>query len=269
MLPLTDTVRDAWALRVRHRLPKSSHRAAAVVLRVLGLEARLLHWLVPPCIHEGFVGCSWATAEAVHRSIGLVAAAGPGGDYYEFGLYRGYTFWLAQQVAGFNRLSRMRFFGFDSFRGLPPPDPGDAVGNEFHAGEFACSREAVSNHLSRFGVDWDRTHLIEGFYETSLTAEVRANLQMGPAAVVLVDCDLYESASQVLEFVSALLQDGTIVLFDDWNSFSASDAHGERRAFREFLTNHPVWTSEELFPFGSHGHAFRIHRTPPARADVR
>ena len=41
------------------------------------------------------------------------------GDYYEFGLFKGYSFWNMQYQAQRRGLRRMRFFGFDSFRGLP------------------------------------------------------------------------------------------------------------------------------------------------------
>jgi O-methyltransferase len=41
------------------------------------------------------------------------------GDYYEFGVFKGYAFWYAQHIAGQLGLHHMRFFGFDSFTGLP------------------------------------------------------------------------------------------------------------------------------------------------------
>jgi hypothetical protein len=43
------------------------------------------------------------------------------GDYYEFGLYQGYTFWYAQKVMQEAGNVSMRFVGLDSFEGLPQP----------------------------------------------------------------------------------------------------------------------------------------------------
>ena len=62
---------------------------------------------------------------------------------------------------------------------------------------------------------------------------------MSVPSFVNVDCDLYESTVPVLEFITPLLQTGTIVYFDDWFSYRGSMAHGEARAAREWLTRHP------------------------------
>jgi O-methyltransferase len=269
---LRESIRDSWAWRVRPHVPRAAHRATALLLRGLGLEKRLLHWLIPACRRANFSNLSWATAEAVHAGLRRASQAGLDGDYYEFGLYRGFTFWFAQQAAAANGLAGMRFFGFDSFRGLPPPGGVDAVGAEFSQGDFACDRATVERLLSRFGTDWSRTHLIEGFYEASLTADVRARHGMRPVSVALIDCDLYSSAVRVLEFLEGLLQEGAILLFDDWSCFGASDDHGERRALREFLAAHPRWTVEPLFAFGGHGQAFVVHadtQRPNERLDAR
>jgi hypothetical protein len=47
---------------------------------------------------------------------------------------------------------------------------------------------------------------------------VRAKLGLRCCPICVVDCDLYESARRVLEFVEPLLADGSILLFDDWNA---------------------------------------------------
>src|SRR3954469_18163044 len=41
------------------------------------------------------------------------------GDYFEFGLWRGKTFSSARVMKLRHRLHTMRFWGFDSFQGLP------------------------------------------------------------------------------------------------------------------------------------------------------
>jgi len=256
---LRESIREEWAWRIRPHVPRVAHRAMSAALRRLHLERRLLHWLIPPSRKSGFTNLSWATAEAVHAGLRRAAESRLEGDYYEFGVYRGFTFWLAQQAANASGLAGMRFFGFDSFRGLPPPRGLDVRGAEFKESDFACDRATVERLLSRFGTDWRRTHLIEGFYDTSLTPALRAKYAMRPVAVALVDCDLYSSAAQVLAFLAELLQEGSILLFDDWNCFEASDEHGERRAMREFLDSHPHFTAEPLFEFGGQGQAFVMH----------
>jgi O-methyltransferase len=66
------------------------------------------------------------------------------GDYFEFGVFKGYTFWYAQERARRHELARMRFYGFDSFSGLPPVRGRDPTTlQEFDEGQYACSKDRV------------------------------------------------------------------------------------------------------------------------------
>lgn len=185
------------------------------------------------------------------------------GDYMEFGVFKGYSFWYAQQVARRLNLRSMRFFGFDSFAGLPEPRGIDITADQhFYKGQFACSKAVVERNLDAKGVDWDRTFLIEGFFSESLTAKTRRKYGMKRVALALIDCDLYESTVQVLEFLEPMLDDGTVVLFDDWNAFDASDARGQRRALCEFLRI-GRWAAEPLLAYGHYGQVFVMRRERP------
>ncbi len=196
---------------------------------------------------------------ALSKSLRRMRKSNLRGDYFEFGLYRGSSFSAAQRLAGRYRLaSEMRFFGFDSFQGLPEPAGVDVAG-EFRKGDYACSHAEVTATLEKRGVDWTRIHLVEGWYDQSLTAELKSDLVPGQVGVALVDCDLYESTVPVLQFLASLLQEGSILLFDDWNCFHRSDQKGERRAFREFLEEDPRFLAEEWIGFGRRGQAFILH----------
>ena len=243
--------------RIRRLVPNRLRRAAALALDATGIHpAWPEQWP-----EEGFVTYTSETPVAVTRALQRVKRRRAPGDYYEFGLFKGFTFWHAQQRAGKLGLDEMRFFGFDSFAGLPRPRGVDAESGEFREGQYAASQQEVRGHLDRHGVDWDRTFLVAGFYEPLLTPELRERLDMKPAALVLIDCDLYESTVPVLGFMAQLLQEGTIVLMDDWNCFGASDQMGERKAFGEFLREHQEWRAQPWFSFGWHGQAFLMRRT--------
>ncbi|OCR92398.1 hypothetical protein [Campylobacter fetus] len=56
------------------------------------------------------------------------------------------------------------------------------------------------------------------------------------ASLIYIDCDLYTSSKTVLDFIaqSDLLQDGTIIAFDDWDLYRANPNKGQRKAFKEF-----------------------------------
>lgn len=153
----------------------------------------------------------------------------------------------------------MPFFGFDSFAGLPPVRGRDLTPRgDFYEGQYACPKDRVVANPSARGVDWRRTHLIEGYFEQSLTEELKAQLRHRAVAIALIDCDLYESTATVLRFIGDLIADGTILLFDDWNCFDRDDGRGQRKAFAEFLGQNPHLSAEALFSFGWYGQAFTM-----------
>lgn len=203
-----------------------------------------------------FIAMTPDTPPAVRVCLEKAHLVGVQGDYYEFGLYRGYTFWFAQQSAQSLGLNLMRFFGFDSFQGLPKPEGIDAETGEFSENDYAASIDEVKYYLERYGVDWKKTFLVKGFYDDSLKPELKTNFEMNKVMVALIDCDLYHSTTMVLNFLGGLLQDGSVLMFDDWNCFNQSDEKGERRAFREFLEKHSSWRADPFISFGWHGQSF-------------
>jgi O-methyltransferase len=234
-------------------------------LALRGLARKVEDVLVP----KRFAPEDPFTPGGVERALMAARAAGltKHGDYYEFGLFRGYTFWHAQHVMTIAGEREMRFVGFDSFAGLPEPDGIDRYKADFVKGQYCASLSAVRTALDEHGVDWDRTVLVPGFFEDTLAPDTVVRHALRPAAVVLIDSDLYRSAVVVLEFLDGLLMDGAYVLFDDWNAFDADETRGERRAFREFLDRHPQWSAAPAFEFGTYGAAFRL--VHPGRATER
>ncbi|MBA3563316.1 MAG: hypothetical protein H0W33_04805 [Gammaproteobacteria bacterium] len=183
------------------------------------------------------------------------------GDYCEFGIFKGYAFWYAQDTAAKLGLDGLRFYGFDSFRGLPKVQGRDATANDaFYEGQFSCTKDRVTENLERAGVDWNRTFLIEGFFGESLNETTKNELEMRKIAIALIDCDLYASTIDVLHFISDMIIDGTILLFDDWNCFDRNDERGQRRAFREFRDRHPRLAVEDLFTYGAYGQVFMLRK---------
>ena len=183
------------------------------------------------------------------------------GNYCEFGVFKGYAFWQAQQTATRLGFDQMRFFGFDSFEGLPALTPLDQTQhNEFYQGQYRCSKQQVEKYLNQHGVDWEKTVLIEGFFSSSLTQRTKEQYGLHKVALALIDCDLYASTVEVLRFLNDMITTGTILIFDDWNCFNQDDNRGQRRAFREFLASHPVWEARPLFSYGLYGQVFVMQR---------
>lgn len=192
------------------------------------------------------------------------------GDILEFGVATGKALALIDLCAGktmTGESAEYRIFGFDSFEGLPEPqgrdrevhlDP-DLVEN-FDKGQFAASRTAVVAWLKKQGADLERIQLIEGWYDAVLTPELRERLGITRATMIDIDCDFYDSTRVALNWCAPLIQQGTIINFDDWFCYEARQDHGERAAFAEFLEEHPDMTAE---PFSTHAwcsKSFLIHR---------
>lgn len=191
------------------------------------------------------------TVKGISKAFAIADANCLSGDYYEFGLYKGFVFSYAHKIS---KDSNTRFFGFDSFEGLPEVEGTDA-GAKFRKGQYACSLEQVKKNIR--SVATDKTFLIPGFYEDTLLRKLPYSF--GKAKVVLIDCDLYSSTVLVLNFIRPFLQQGTIILFDDWNCFNASDDRGERRATQEFLQRNPHISLTHLGTFGWHGEYFLVN----------
>lgn len=207
-----------------------------------------------------FVPHAFHRRGALERSFRHVRAQNLPGDYFEFGIYRGSTFAHAERLARRHLWwSSMRLFGFDSFQGLPSPTGVEGATGEFLEGDFACALPEVRQNLDRRGVDWSRIHLVEGWFDETLTDDLKATLRPAPVAIALIDCDLYRSTISVLGFLEDLLQQGSILLFDDWDCFGGRDHMGERRAFAEFLQASSRFVAEPWIRFGRRGQGFVIH----------
>jgi O-methyltransferase len=249
-----------WQRRAWDHTPSLVRRPIMWLMRSERIRLRLLGALGIRD-ESDFIALNSGGAEAIAEALGRLKAAGVTGDYYEFGLYRGHSFWSAQQAADRLGISGMRFFGFDSFEGLPEIEGNDRKAGIFVSGDYRSSRDQVEHLLVEHGFDMDRAVLVEGYFDKSLTREVKQEHQMGPAALVMVDCDLYQSTVPTLAFIADRLQEGTIMLFDDWYCFGDSEQHGERRAFNEFLDAHPEWKAEPFQRSSRYGQSFLVHRT--------
>ncbi|HTQ47130.1 MAG TPA: TylF/MycF/NovP-related O-methyltransferase [Polyangiaceae bacterium] len=183
------------------------------------------------------------------------------GMYLEFGVGAGRSAVAAMRAnRRYNPEGIDRFFLFDSFEGLPALEGRDEGSKVFQQGQYAFSVTDVRAKLEKHGV-WDeaRVTFVPGFFEQSLPAFDLARFGGRFAPIVHVDVDLHASARQVLDFVTPLLRQGSVILFDDWNVFDASWQKGERAAAREWLVAHPGYNLESYAKYGFHGEAFIVH----------
>lgn len=212
-------------------------------------------------LDRSFTTLSPGAPDAIRRALlkSRDEFVGDEGDYYEFGLFRGYTFWYAQQVCRELGMTATRFYGFDSFQGLPEVEGIDQANHQFFKGQFACSLEEVTRNLTKHGVDWSRTKLIEGFFSETLTEENKSRYPFRKINVAFIDCDLYSSTCEVLDWLGGLLSDGSILLFDDWFAFGSDGELGQPRAFGVFLEKNPRLRAEPFVEFADNGKGFILY----------
>ena len=243
-------------------IPKKRIRSWVVkILQRTGLN-KLAHHIFYQYVHS-FDTANRDLLPALEKSLTEVKRLGEleKGDYLEFGVFKGYAFWYAQKTASQFGFDSMRFFGFDSFQGLPEiTQPDQTSHNEFYQGQFRCSKNQVEKNLNAKGVDWNKTFLIEGYFDTSLTQATKEKYRLNKVSLALIDCDLYASTVDVLAFLKEMLVDGTILMFDDWNCFNKDDSRGQRRAFREFLESQCEWEAQPFFSYGLYGQVFIIRK---------
>lgn len=183
------------------------------------------------------------------------------GDYLEFGVYGGRSFATACHFAQSKGIESMRFYAFDSFEGLPEikgADKNDYC--RYTKGWYSCDQAKFSQNLLKRGAELEKVTIVPGWFDQTLVPETKSKLQIKKAAIIFVDCDLYESTTLVLDFITDYIQDGTILIFDDWFCFRADPDKGEQGAFASWLKKTPHIKAQEYRRWGYHGNSFILRR---------
>jgi hypothetical protein len=176
-------------------------------------------------------------------------------------MWKGGSMIAAYHLANrFDSLRDMRFYGFDSFQGIPSLTTNQSEADEFPPGMFAAGLDEVRQNLIRAKVDMSRVELIPGWYADTLNVATQQRLPLRAAAVVNVDCDVYESTVAVLAFIEPYLLNGSVLIFDDWYCFANRSDLGEQRAFSEWLALNQHLRATPYKEFGWDGKAFIINR---------
>lgn len=160
------------------------------------------------------------------------------GDFVECGVWRGGSSFLMAQLA--RQLGDERtVWLFDSFEGLPQPEPidGPAAQGWAEATESAtyfdncrASLEDVRTSARELGLE-SCTRLVKGWFEATLP---RARAELGPIALLRIDADWHSSVRCCLDNLYDLVSEGGIVILDDYFAWDgcAVAVHeflGERR----------------------------------------
>jgi hypothetical protein len=140
-----------------------------------------------------------------------IAEASKPGLYLEFGVGRG------KSIRWIGAAADRPVYGFDSFDGIPE------YWNGNRAGSFAQKKlPSVPENVS-FEI---------GLFDDTLPPFLEKHRD--PVSFLHVDCDLYSSTVSIFSGIGRRLQEGAIVLFDEYYNFPRWREH-EFRAFQEFI----------------------------------
>ena len=168
------------------------------------------------------------------------------GDYYEFGVGSGFSLWFSYYLSIEYCLENISFWGFDSFEGFPNPTGIDKkvsmTGAYFTKGSFAFSLNLVKKNLRKYNCDMNRIHLIKGYYNKILNDDFLKEYNLKKASIILIDCDMYQSTLEVLNFIPKILSKKTIVLFDDF--YLTDNTSGQQLAIKQWQKNKKIKLKE-------------------------
>ncbi|MEK7579302.1 MAG: TylF/MycF/NovP-related O-methyltransferase [Patescibacteria group bacterium] len=185
------------------------------------------------------------------------------GDYFEFGVFQGAVTQYIFRAARLRRMSPFHIYAFDSFKGFGRPTGKDDTTGILVEGGRACSEEDFMRGMRAVGAKDNGVTTIPGFFEETLVGAKRDEtihkIGSTKAAIVYVDCDLYEPTRDVLDFITPYLVNGSVLIFDDWFLFKGDPRQGERCAFEEWAQKNPQFTFTQFYKFGWHGESFIVN----------
>lgn len=153
------------------------------------------------------------------------------GLFLEFGVFQGNT---ATHIINYllrNKISDI-LYGFDSFEGLPE-DWVTRNNKVIKKGHFKTDVPKLCDNIK----------IIPGLFEDTLPNFVKENFHF--VSFMHIDCDLYSSTKTIFSNFANLIDDGTIILFDEIIGYEYFRNH-EYKAFVEFLRD----TGRQALPIG-------------------
>jgi hypothetical protein len=224
--------------------------------------AKRSHWLqtlaarlivaVPPAIEHNI-----EKTRAIKKAFYFAFLEQIAGDYLEFGVYEGTSL-----IAAFESDRKFRlpnaprtFWGFDSFAGFKYFDERDQH-PFFLEGEFAGNYRQTERRIARHFKGQANWKLVKGYFEETLKNKCAPDFGIEKISVALIDCDLGTPALLALNFMAPALQNGSVLILDDYFAYGGSRAAGVAGAFQQFQREHPQWVFRRLFDYGHGGQGF-------------
>lgn len=200
----------------------------------------------------------------IHTAFRMIKRWRINGSYLEFGTFKGQSIIYAykEMTSIFGTSTQkgiLSIHGFDSFAGIKGINAEEIPG-PFIEGGYCASLEEYTENLVKNNVDIDFVKTHSGFFQNTLTLELLNEIKFETpiAAVINIDCDVFEPAFEALNFCKSMFTQGTIVLFDDYYSYALQPNKGEVRALSLFCSENPEFIFNEWMNYGPQGKAFIV-----------
>lgn len=155
--------------------------------------------------------------------------------YLEFGVSKGFSFkWWIAHIQN----PDARFFGFDTFEGLP-----EDWSFYYKKGDMAAGIPDIQDHRAEF---------IKGIFQDTFIPFLESHEDMmkdKTPKLIHLDADLYSATHFVLSQIYKYLNPDDIILFDEFNV-----ANHEFRAFKDFTESFNI----RLKPVGTVNNFFQV-----------
>lgn len=125
--------------------------------------------------------------------------------YLEFGVFKGESI---EYWSNLNKHKDSRFYGFDTFTGLP---------ENWESFSGKIKKNAFDTNGNTPLINDSRVTFIKGLFQETLP-DFMVNMSNDENLIIHVDADLYTSALYVLTKCDSLIKEGTIIIFDEFSS---------------------------------------------------
>lgn len=144
------------------------------------------------------------------------------GDICEFGCFQGFVCRTIAEI-----WPNRTVYAFDTFEGMPEQDHTEALDSLNPPGKWKSDKAETIERLSGLK---NLVPVVGRFHET-----LRPNTEYvlpDQVAFAHIDSDTYESHKRVLAWLEPRLQNGAIIMFDDWGNL-----RGVNKAVKEWLAH--------------------------------